>query len=58
MLKSNEGRNYWVIFEIVEKKDTNNVVGKMLCVVDDQDVAMQFCKDHKNFYYMSREALL
>jgi hypothetical protein len=57
VMKNNEERNYWVIFEIVEKKD-DNCVGKMVCVVGDEEVAMQFCKDHKNFYYMSREVLL
>lgn len=52
-MSENEIRNYWIIFRQVK-----NGVGEMVCVVGDEDVAIQFCRDFKDHYYMSREECL
>lgn len=52
-LSSYDIRNYYVIFE-----KTNINEGRFVCVVGDEDVAIQFCKDHPNYYYMERNKCL
>ena len=48
-----KSKNYWLIFEEIEKG-----VGKMICIVSDEDIAKQFCRDFKGYYYMPRESFV
>ena len=55
MKKSIEGcvKNYYLIFE---KKRAN--LGALFCVVENEEVAIQFCRDNEDFYNMAREDVL
>ena len=46
----NEIKNYYLIFF----RDCENA-GHLVFIVESEDVAIQFCNDFKNYYYLSRE---
>ena len=45
-----EIRDYYLVFQ----KDCEGR-GHFVFIVENEDTAIQFCKDNNNFYYMSRD---
>lgn len=48
-----EVKNYFVIFHKIDK---NQIV--LVCIVENEDIAIQFCKDHEEFCYFKRDEVL
>lgn len=52
-MAKNKITNYYLIFKVVGENK-----GEMVCIVSDEDVAIQFCRDFKEFYYLERERIV
>lgn len=50
-------RQYFLISRIIEKISDNNMITEPFCIVEHEDIAIDFCEKNPQFTYTREEAI-